>query len=100
MQTITEKLEIEKMIHTFDANPLPTPCEAFAPSAALREKNNFREIFFLAKPQRSQRRSMDIFATTFHDLSFFSNNFPRLMLAIARTARGFMWWVRIDSRTD
>ena len=45
MQTITEKLEIEKMIHTFDANP----CEAFAPSAALREKNNFRGIFFLAK---------------------------------------------------
>ena len=53
MQTITEKLEIEKMIHTFDANPLPTPCEAFAPSAALREKSNFRGIFFLAKAAKT-----------------------------------------------
>ena len=54
MQTITEKLEIEKMIHTFDANPLQTPCEAFAPSAALREKSNFREIFF--SPSRKGRK--------------------------------------------
>ena len=26
---------------------LPTPCEAFAPSAALREKNHCREIFLV-----------------------------------------------------
>ena len=31
-------------------------------------KSNCRGIFFLAKPQRSQRRSMNILATTFHDL--------------------------------
>ena len=36
------------------ANPLPTPCEAFAPSAALREKSNFREIFF--SPSRKGRK--------------------------------------------
>ena len=47
------------------ANPLPTRCEAFASSAALREKGNFREIFFSPRPQRPQRRSMNIFVTTF-----------------------------------
>ena len=46
------------------ANPLRSLCA----SAALREKSNCSGIIFLAKPQRSQRRSMNIFATTFHDL--------------------------------
>ena len=54
-------------------------------SAALREKSirlckrraTVARYFFLAKPQRLQRRSMNIFAAAFHDSS-------RLMLAIAR----------------
>ena len=35
------RLPLNRPLH-----PLPTPCEVFAPSAALREKNNCREIFF------------------------------------------------------
>ena len=35
-------------------NPLPTRCEAFASSAALREKSNCREIFF--SPSRKGRK--------------------------------------------
>ena len=66
---------------------LPTPCEAFAPSAALREKNHCREIFFLAKVAKVKHEyfcsglitAYACLATTFHDSS-------RLMLAVARLA--------------
>ena len=42
MQTITEKLEIEKMIHTFDANPLRSLC---ALCGFAREEQLPRDIF-------------------------------------------------------
>ena len=47
-------------------------------------KSNCRGIFFLAKPQRSQRRSINILATTSHDWCFYSNDFPRLFTTNAR----------------
>ena len=72
------------------AHSLPTPCEAFAFLAALREKNYCRGIFF--SPSRKgckgeawiflQRliTAYALLAATFHDSS-------RLMLAIARLAQ-------------
>ncbi len=62
------------------ANPLRSYC---APCGFAREELLSRDIF-LAKPQRSQRRSMNIFAAAFHHLCFFSNDFPRLFTTYAR----------------
>jgi len=62
------------------ANPLRSYC---APCGFAREELLSRDIF-LAKPPRSLRRSMNIFAAAFHDLCFFSNDFPRLFTTYAR----------------
>ena len=51
MQTITEKLEIEKMIHTFDANPLRSLC---ALCGFAREEQLPRDIF-----SRQGRKDLD-----------------------------------------
>ena len=53
------------------------------------EESNCRRIFFLAKPQRSQRRSMNDLVATFHDSS-------RLMLAVARVVRNYALRVHSD----
>ena len=53
----------------------------------LQEKNIFSRVFFLAKPQGSQRRSMNIvqrLSTTYALLATIFHDFSRLMLAIAR----------------
>ena len=68
------------------ANPLRSLCVL---SGFAREELLSRDIF-LAKPQRSQRRSMNIFAAAYHGLCFFAATFhdsSRLMLAIARLAQ-------------
>ena len=62
------------------ANPLRSLC---ALCGFARKELLSRDIF-LAKLPRPQRGSMNIFATTFHDLCFFSNNFPRLFTTYAR----------------
>ena len=69
------------------ANPLRSLCAlcGFAREEQLSRDNFSRQAAKVAKEKHGY------FCTTFHDLCFFSNNFPRLMLAIARTARGFMW---------
>ena len=82
MQTITEKLEIEKMIHTFDANPLRSLCAlcGFAREEQLSRDNFSRQAAKVAKEKHE----------------YFCNDFPRLMLAIARLAQKYAIRVHYD----
>ena len=68
------------------ANPLRSPCEALAPSAALREKSNCSGIIFLAKAAKVAKEKHE----------YFCNDFPRLMLAIARLAQKYAIRVHSD----
>ena len=78
------------------ANPLRSLC---ALCGFAREEQLPRDIFS-RQAAKVAKEKHGYFCTTFHDLCFFSNDFPLLMLAIARTARVSCGWVRIDSRTD
>ena len=69
------------------ANPLRSLC---ALCGFAREEQLPRDIFS-RQAAKVAKEKHGYFCTTFHDLCFFSNDFPLLMLAIARTARGFMW---------
>ena len=63
--------------------PLRSPCEAFAPSAALRGKGYCRGIFF-RQAAKAAKEKHEIFAAAFHGLCFFSSDSSRLSTTYAR----------------